>query len=64
MATANLQAVRPVKNASTSSTQSAAKRFHGRLKIDATFCPTDIDDLFATVDWEVRSSQIKGETAS
>ncbi|MCI0492163.1 MAG: vitamin B12-dependent ribonucleotide reductase [Planctomycetes bacterium] len=40
---------------------SAAKRFHGRLKIDAAFCPTDIDDLFSTVDWEVRSSQIKGE---
>ena len=27
----------------------------------ATFCPTDVDDLFATVDWEVRSAQIKGE---
>jgi ribonucleoside-diphosphate reductase alpha chain len=37
------------------------KRFHGRLKIDAAFCPTDIEDLFSTVDWEVRSSQIKGE---
>ncbi len=44
-----------------SSTSSATKRFHGRLKVDATFCPTDIEDLFATVDWEVRSAQIKGE---
>ena len=35
--------------------------FHGRLKVDAQFCPTDVDDLFATVDWEVRSAQIKGE---
>ncbi|MEX0612188.1 MAG: vitamin B12-dependent ribonucleotide reductase, partial [Pirellulales bacterium] len=42
-------------------TNSATKRFHGRLKVDAVFCPTDVDDLFATVDWEVRSAQIKGE---
>jgi ribonucleoside-diphosphate reductase alpha chain len=39
----------------------AAKRFHGRLKVDPVFCPTDVDDLFSTVDWEVRSAQIKGE---
>ena len=37
------------------------KRFHGRLKVDAQFCPTDVEDLFSTVDWEVRSAQIKGE---
>ncbi|HJQ81154.1 MAG TPA: vitamin B12-dependent ribonucleotide reductase, partial [Lacipirellulaceae bacterium] len=42
-------------------TNPASKRFHGRLKVDALFCPTDVDDLFATVDWEVRSAQIKGE---
>ena len=40
---------------------SASKPFHGRLKIDAQFCPADVDDLFSTVDWEVRSAQIKGE---
>jgi ribonucleoside-diphosphate reductase alpha chain len=38
-----------------------SKRFHGRLKIDAEFCPTDVEDLYTTVDWEVRSAQIKGE---
>ena len=38
-----------------------SKKFHGRLKVDAQFCPTDVEDLFATVDWEVRSAQIKGE---
>jgi ribonucleoside-diphosphate reductase alpha chain len=38
-----------------------SKRFHGRLKVDAQFCPTDVEDLFTTVDWEVRSAQIKGE---
>jgi ribonucleoside-diphosphate reductase alpha chain len=61
MAMANLQASRPVKTASNNASQSLAKRFHGRLKVDATFCPTDVDDLFSTVDWEVRSAQIKGE---
>src|SRR5262245_34983272 len=60
MATANVQA-RPVKTAAPNSTQPAAKRFHGRVKVDATFCPTDIEDLYSTVDWEVRSAQIKGE---
>ena len=40
---------------------SAAKHFHGRLKIDTTFCPTEVADPFDTVDWEVRTSQIKGE---
>jgi ribonucleoside-diphosphate reductase alpha chain len=61
MATANLQASRPVKTAASNSTNPQAKRFHGRLKVDATFCPTDVEDVFSTVDWEVRSSQIKGE---
>src|SRR3989304_1290956 len=61
MATANIQAARPVKTASSNPTNSPAKRFHGRLKVDATFCPTDVEDLFSTVDWEIRSSQIKGE---
>ncbi|HEY3392816.1 MAG TPA: vitamin B12-dependent ribonucleotide reductase, partial [Lacipirellulaceae bacterium] len=42
-------------------TNTATKRFHGRLKVDALFCPTDVEDLFSTVDWEVRSAQIKGE---
>jgi ribonucleoside-diphosphate reductase alpha chain len=41
--------------------RAGAKRFHGRLKIDATFCPTDVADPFDTVSWEVRSAAIKGE---
>ncbi len=39
----------------------AARRFHGRLKVDATFCPTDVADPFDTVNWEIRSAAIKGE---
>ena len=39
-----------------------AKQFHGRLKVDATFCPTDVDDVFSTVNWEIRSAAIKGES--
>ena len=46
---------------SSKGTNSGSKRFHGRLKVDAQFCPTDVEDLFTTVDWEVRSAQIKGE---
>jgi ribonucleoside-diphosphate reductase alpha chain len=46
---------------SAKTTNPATKQFHGRLKVDAAFCPTDVEDLFSTVDWEVRSAQIKGE---
>ncbi|HEX2473953.1 MAG TPA: vitamin B12-dependent ribonucleotide reductase, partial [Lacipirellulaceae bacterium] len=46
---------------SSKATSPATKRFHGRLKVDTVFCPTDVEDLFSTVDWEVRSAQIKGE---
>ncbi|WP_145280360.1 vitamin B12-dependent ribonucleotide reductase [Pirellulimonas nuda] len=43
-----------------------AKRFRGRLKIDATFCPPEsgegaVADPFDTVNWDIRTSQIKGE---
>ena len=58
MATAHTQST---SSSSKGSQAQPVKRFHGRLKVDAKFCPTDVDDLFATVDWEVRSSQIKGE---
>ncbi|MEO1497472.1 MAG: vitamin B12-dependent ribonucleotide reductase [Planctomycetota bacterium] len=42
------------------------KVFHGRLKVDATFCPPAagegaVADPFDTVEWEVRTSQIKDE---
>src|SRR5688572_23471044 len=47
--------------AQSQSRTTAPKRFHGRLKIDATFCPRDSVDVFDTVQWEVRSAAIKGE---
>ena len=56
MATAHIHSA-----SSSKGTQSAVKRFHGRLKIDAQFCPAEVEDLFSTVDWDVRSAQIKGE---
>jgi ribonucleoside-diphosphate reductase alpha chain len=43
------------------SARTEQKRFRGRVKIDAAFCPQDVADPFDTVDWEVRSSTIKGE---
>jgi ribonucleoside-diphosphate reductase alpha chain len=53
---ANLEHARSAQDSSP-----AAKHFHGRLKVDAVFCPEEVDDLFSTVDWQVRSAQIKGE---
>ena len=47
-----------------SSATSFAKTFHGRLKIDAQFCPTEVADPFDTVNWEVRSSSIKDENGN
>ena len=32
------------------------------LKVEATFCPTDVADPFDTVEWEKRSAQIKDES--
>ena len=54
-------AMADVRKDSGEGTSPATKRFHGRLKVDATFCPTDVADLFSTVEWEVRSAQIKDE---
>ena len=31
------------------------------LKVEATFCPVDIEDPFETVQWELRTAAIKGE---
>ena len=36
------------------------KRFHGRLKIDATFCPTEVASPFDTVEWEARTRRDQG----
>ncbi|MCH2113539.1 MAG: vitamin B12-dependent ribonucleotide reductase [Pirellulales bacterium] len=38
-----------------------SKPFHGRLKYDATFCPSTVASPFDTVTWETRSTAIKGE---
>ncbi len=48
-------------NPGLSDSQERVKRFHGRLKVDTTFCPTDVADPFDTVEWETRSAEIKGE---
>lgn len=53
-------------SAGKSDADSSKGTFHGRLKIDATFCPPakgegGVADPFDTVQWEIRTSQIKGE---
>ena len=53
MATADIQ--------SAPAATKAPKHFQGRLKIDSSFCPEEVVDPFDTVDWEVRTSSIKGE---
>ncbi|TWT96741.1 Vitamin B12-dependent ribonucleotide reductase [Botrimarina colliarenosi] len=46
--------------------QQPPKTFHGRLKVDATFCPpaSEVADPFDTVNWEIRSSSIKDENGA
>ena len=46
---------------SMSSSLAGMKRFHGRMKFDANFCPADVDSPFDTAEWETRTSAIKGE---
>ena len=32
------------------------------MKVDSYFCPADVEDVFATVEWEQRTAQIKDES--
>jgi ribonucleoside-diphosphate reductase alpha chain len=38
------------------------RRFSKGLVVDPVFCPTDVADPFDTVEWEVRTAAIKGES--
>ncbi len=58
MATVDIGASSP---AAGSQGDKAPKKFHGRLKIDTSFCPEDVDDPFDTVEWDLRTAPIKGE---
>ncbi|NOZ41229.1 MAG: intein-containing adenosylcobalamin-dependent ribonucleoside-diphosphate reductase [Planctomycetes bacterium] len=49
-----------VRDGSTASL-AGMKQFHGRMKFDAIFCPTEVASPFDTVEWETRTSAIKGE---
>ena len=61
MSIANLSAVEVSTSRTSSESLEGLKRFHGRLKFDSNFCPTDVVDPFDTVSWEIRSAEIKGE---
>ena len=61
MTVTNLPAAELSASETSSESLEGLKRFHGRLKFDATFCPTDVSDPFDTASWEVRSATIKGE---
>ncbi|MBN1853187.1 MAG: vitamin B12-dependent ribonucleotide reductase, partial [Pirellulales bacterium] len=45
----------------TSASHMSRKPFDGRIRIESTFCPQEIDDVFDTIDWDIRSARIKGE---
>ena len=49
------------KSSSKDQTAASAKESKG-LRIEETFCPTDVADPFDTVDWERRSASIKDES--
>lgn len=64
MSTANLDTSRDAQSSLDSQGaggRTAAKQFHGRLKIDQAFCPEGQTDPFDGVSWEIRSAAIKGE---
>ena len=47
--------------ARSSSKMDALRELSKGLKIEAEFCPADTADPFDTVQWELRSAQIKDE---
>ena len=47
--------------ASPTAVKSANGKSVNGLKIDSSFCPTDVSDPFDTVEWELRSAEIKDE---
>ncbi|TWT73649.1 Vitamin B12-dependent ribonucleotide reductase [Posidoniimonas polymericola] len=61
MATAHVGPAPSSDRPSSQHGQPMEKTFHGRLKIDAEFCPAEVDSPFDTVEWDTRTSQIKGE---
>ena len=51
----------PRSTSRSSSKTDAIRELSKGLKIDAQFCPADVADPFDTVEWELRSAQIKDE---
>ena len=44
-----------------SAKQDAVRELSKGLKVESRFCPEGVSDPFETVQWEVRSAQIKDE---
>ena len=49
------------QSASSPAVKSANGKSVNGLQIDSPFCPTDVSDPFDTVEWELRSAEIKDE---
>ena len=57
---ASTVSARPTSQRGNSKTDALRELSKG-LKIEAEFCPTDVADPFDTVQWDLRSAQIKDE---
>ncbi|MCH7725490.1 MAG: vitamin B12-dependent ribonucleotide reductase [Planctomycetes bacterium] len=57
MATAGAQQ----KSAVSASSKGSHQQMNVGLKVEPRFCPIDVNDPFDTVEWEVRSAEIKDE---
>jgi len=60
MVQASVSAVRS-RSAKSGPAKRAAKPKAGAIAIDSLFCPVGVTDPFETVQWDLRSAQIKGE---
>ena len=60
MATAGAQQ----KPAVSASSKGSHQQMNVGLKVEPQFCPVDVNDPFDTVEWEVRSAEIKDENGN
>ncbi len=49
------------RGSKSGATKRPARPHHDGLAIDSLFCPANVADPFDTVEWDLRSAQIKGE---
>src|SRR5687768_6183412 len=58
---ASVTTSRPSTPARGTASKDSLRELSKGLKVEARFCPADVADPFETVQWELRSAQIKDE---